>query len=194
MENPYEILGIKEGASQEEIKAAYREQVKKYHPDKHQNNPLHELAEEKLQEVNEAYDILTKSRKGGSSRPSTGGGDFTDIRLNIDRGNIDIAERLLMSRPPNCGEWYFLKGMICVHKNWYEEGFKNIQTAIAMEPNNYEYQRMFNQLNKAGGGFKTEAYNRGYGSNRNGMCEMCQCMICTDCCCESMGGDFIDCC
>jgi molecular chaperone DnaJ len=45
MKNPYKILGIKEGASQKEIKEAYLKQVKKYHPDKHQNNPLYELAE-----------------------------------------------------------------------------------------------------------------------------------------------------
>ncbi|HAF60007.1 MAG TPA: molecular chaperone DnaJ, partial [Clostridiales bacterium UBA9856] len=54
MKNPYEVLGIKEGASIEEIKAAYKEQVKKYHPDLHQDNPLYELAQEKLQEINEA--------------------------------------------------------------------------------------------------------------------------------------------
>ena len=38
--NPYEMLKIREGASDEEIKAAYKELVKKYHPDRYQNNPL----------------------------------------------------------------------------------------------------------------------------------------------------------
>ena len=60
MKNPYEVLGVKEGASDEEIKKAYRELVKKYHPDKYVNNPLADLAAEKMKEINDAYDALTK--------------------------------------------------------------------------------------------------------------------------------------
>ena len=56
--NPYEVLGVKQGASQEEIKSAYRKLVKKYHPDQYGDNPLKELAQEKLAEVNKAYDML----------------------------------------------------------------------------------------------------------------------------------------
>ncbi|NLN66139.1 MAG: DnaJ domain-containing protein [Clostridiaceae bacterium] len=65
MRNPYEVLGLKEGASAEEIKKAYRELVKKYHPDRYMDNPLSDLAEEKLREVNEAYDYLMKNGGGG---------------------------------------------------------------------------------------------------------------------------------
>lgn len=67
VKNPYEVLGISEGASEEEIKKAYREQVKKYHPDQYQDNPLSKLAEEKLREVNEAYEYLTG--KGHTAKP-----------------------------------------------------------------------------------------------------------------------------
>lgn len=52
--NPYEVLRRSENATDEEIKKAYKELVKKYHPDKYHNNPLADLAEEKLQEINEA--------------------------------------------------------------------------------------------------------------------------------------------
>ena len=43
--NPYEVLGVSENASEAEIKKSYKELVKKYHPDKYQNNQLSDLAE-----------------------------------------------------------------------------------------------------------------------------------------------------
>ena len=79
MENPYKVLGVDKTATDEEIKAAYHRLVKKYHPDKYQDNPLADLAEEKLREVNEAYDILmnknvTSAGYGGAGYSGTGYG------------------------------------------------------------------------------------------------------------------------
>ena len=101
MNNPYEVLGVKPGASNAEIKVAYKELVKKYHPDKYQNNPLADLAEEKPQEVNEAYDMLMKQGAGaaGAGRQASsaygnpygqqsygGAGNYGAIRQLIDMG------------------------------------------------------------------------------------------------------------
>lgn len=68
--NPYEVLGVKPGASQDEIKSAYRKLVKQYHPDQYVDNPLKDLAEEKLAEVNRAYEMLKIT--SGSSNTSYG--------------------------------------------------------------------------------------------------------------------------
>lgn len=97
--NPYEILGVSENASEAEIKKAYKDLVKKYHPDKYQNNPLADLAEEKLQEVNEAYDMIMKGKAGGgygggyNGGGNYGGDDFMQVRRHIDAGNLKAAEK-----------------------------------------------------------------------------------------------------
>ena len=62
--DPYQVLGVSPNASEEEIKRAYREQSRKYHPDSYADNPLADLAEEKFKEVQEAYDQIMKSRSG----------------------------------------------------------------------------------------------------------------------------------
>lgn len=190
MQNPYEVLGIREGASQEEIKAAYKEQVKKYHPDRHQDNPLYELAEEKLQEINEAYDYLMKNgsysggNKGyaaGSQRQSP---EFQEIRRNIDRGNLGAAEASLNRTKTRGAEWFFLNGMISLRKGWYDDAITNVQTALSMDPGNPEYRNAMNSMVQSSGGYRTNAYGRGYNNNNDELCRMLQCYCCADALCD----------
>ena len=74
MNDPYKVLGVSPNASDEEVKKAYREMAKKYHPDQYANTPLADLAGEKMKEVNEAYDTIVKQRKAGSSGQAGGYG------------------------------------------------------------------------------------------------------------------------
>ena len=128
MSDPYRVLGVSPNASDEEIKAAYRELARKYHPDSYVGNPLSDLAAEKMKEINEAYDLIMKQRAGGSSGSSSGGGYggynsqsqntyggsgiFARIRQYIATGNIIQAEQMLNSVPDRNAEWYFLMGAV----------------------------------------------------------------------------------
>ena len=67
MNDPYQTLGVAETASDEEIKKAYRELARKYHPDNYHDNPLADLAQEKMKEINAAYEEINRRRSAGGS-------------------------------------------------------------------------------------------------------------------------------
>lgn len=56
MRDPYQVLGVPSTATDEEVKKAYRNLAKKYHPDNYHDDPLADLAQEKMKEINEAYE------------------------------------------------------------------------------------------------------------------------------------------
>ena len=60
MSDPYEILGVQRGASEEEIKKAYKRLSRKYHPDANLDNP--KAAEEKFKEIQQAYQQVMKEK------------------------------------------------------------------------------------------------------------------------------------
>ena len=184
--NPYEVLGVREGASQEEIKAAYKELVKKYHPDKYANNPLSDLAEEKMAEINQAYDMLMKGSAGSGSTGGGWGYDFMQVRRDIDAGRLDAADAALNGQGSRTAEWFFLKGVIASRRGWYDEAMRNLQTACSMEPGNQEYQRHYASLANSGSMFRNQAQGRGYQNQSSDAfcCKALQCYICADCCCD----------
>lgn len=72
--NPYEVLGVSPNATDEEVKKAYRDLSRKYHPDANANNPLKDLAEEKFKEVQSAYSQIMDMRANGNSNYQQGSG------------------------------------------------------------------------------------------------------------------------
>lgn len=201
MNNPYEILGVKENASSEEIKKAYREKVKQYHPDQYGDNPLKDLAEDKLREVNEAYDSLMKKNSynnNNSYRPnepnynnSYSGNSFQEIRMDLNGGNIVGAETKLNSCTNRNAEWQFLMGMVHLRKGWYDSAYNMISTASRMDPNNFEYKQALNQLNRTQNSYRNTYY--GQRNSSNDICNTCMNLWMLDTCCECCGGDCISC-
>ena len=198
--NPYEVLGVSENASDEEIKKAYRELVKKYHPDKYVNNPLADLAAEKIKEINMAYDMITKQRSGSSGTSSgssydNGDSNFSYIVSLINSNRLDEAINELEKMPASSrgAYWYYLMGEIAKRKGWYNNARQYYQTAVNMDPSNGAYRQAYNAMNNQSTVYTYQSTGRGY-RRADSTCDCCTSLLCADCCCECMGGDLIACC
>lgn len=201
--NPYEVLGVSENADAETIKKAYKELVKKYHPDKYVNNPLADLAAEKMKEINKAYDMLTKNNAASTGSGGTGGysgggygaGGFGGAYQNIKptfqmvRQLVSMRQytqaQLFLQQLPKTAEWYYLNGIISIGRGWYTQGIQSLEQAVKMDPDNVEYSDMLNNVKN-----RSTAYNTGGGAYTTGTdcCSAvpCYCLPCFcpgSCCC-----------
>ncbi|NBI09105.1 molecular chaperone DnaJ [Colidextribacter sp. OB.20] len=191
MRDPYSVLGISQNASDEEVKKAYRELARKYHPDNYQNNPLADLAEEKMKEINEAYDTITKQRSGGYTGGAPSGGygggyqqrgyasgnpNYARVRNLINAGDLGQAEQLLYEVGQKDGEWYFLAGSIAYRKGWLDEAMQNYTRAVQMDPNNMEYRQALALMQRGGmGGYRPAGYT-------SAGCDPCTTYLCCSLC------------
>ena len=190
MNDPYQILGVSENASDEEIKKAYRELARKYHPDNYHDNPLADLAQEKMKEINAAYEQITKERASGKRGSGSGGASYgasgyggyggyqgyggyggsqsysgqssvlQQARIAINTGNISRAEALLANYSDHNAEWNFLKGAVCYRRGWLDEALRYYRTACQMDPTNAEYRQALEYME----GTDDTAYRPGGGS------------------------------
>ena len=215
MRDPYQVLGIPSTATDEEVKKAYRNLARKYHPDNYHDNPLEDLAQERMKEINEAYETIRNQRKaaqsGGQSgygsgyNPGYGAGYNTGyntgysgaygaawqrIRLAISQGNLNLAEELLNAQTDHNGEWNFLKGAVCYKRGWMDEARRYYETAVQMDPGNAEYRQALEFMER---GTQTAYHPNGtpFGTD---LCGGNPCL--TLCCLYSLcnGGGYVLCC
>ncbi len=188
--DPYQVLGVSPSATDEEVKKAYRDLVKKYHPDRYKDSALKERASEKLKEVNAAYDEVTRIRQGkgadqsygyGTYNTSTGSPKYSVVRSRIQTGDLSGADALLNAMTERDAEWYYLKGVILLRRGWYDGARQNFYTAYQMDPGNREYASAYNSVNSFGGPFGR--YYAGSGANECSMCDLCAGLMCMDMCC-----------
>ena len=200
MRDPYQVLGVPSTATDEEVKKAYRDLARKYHPDNYHDNPLADLAQERMKEINEAYEAVQSQRKaaraggysggyggyqegyqtGYQSGYQSGGSRYQRIRMAISQGNLNLAEELLNAMTDHDAEWSFLKGAICYRRGWLDEARRYYQNAVNMDPDNQEYQRALDIAEGRSTAYRPEGYdNVTTGTCGNGDClRLCGATLC----------------
>lgn len=209
--NVYEILGISQNATEDEVKAAYRALAQKYSGPEYQESPMKEEAEQKMEEINAAFDqVMGELRNaqtldgnpmqgnaaGGQSH--SGAGKWSEIRALINAGNIDqaIDELNAIQGGASQAEWNFLMGSAFYYKGWLNEALRYFSTACRLAPGNREYEAALRSLQTSQNGQMPNNPYGGYGSYGApgtqtmscSCCDMCMAMMCMDTCCSCCGG------
>lgn len=179
MTNPYQVLGVSPGASDDEIKKAYRTLSRKYHPDANVNNPNKAQAEERFKEVQQAYDQIMKEKQQGGGYSgygyNTSGGTSGGYRYGYSGNrsyyqnstdspqmqaaanyiaNRHYAEALNVLNGIPFGErkarWYYYSAVANQGAGNNIIAKEHAQRAVEMEPSNMEYRQFLQHLEFGG--------------------------------------------
>lgn len=194
--DPYSVLGISPSATNDEVKRAYRDLSRKYHPDSYAGNPLSGLAEEKFKEVQEAYNQIMQEREGGQSyggasyrQSQDTSPEMATVYSHINARRYQDALNLLYRIPDRTARWYYLSAAANAGIGNNIQAQNDARTAVNMEPNNPEYRQLLNQLQWSGQRYQTTQRQSGMPTTGNCCCDL----WIADSCCECMGGDLCSC-
>lgn len=147
--NAYEILGLPDTATQEEIDARYKELREKYQRDRFLPGDEGEEASEKLQQIEVAYrDINIQRQEREQSQEFTDDKDYTAIQALITANKLDEAQRKLDERVTRDAEWHYVQSILFYKRNWFLESKRQLELACQMEPDNQRYKQSLEKLTK----------------------------------------------
>ena len=208
MMNPYQVLGVTPGASDEEIKKAYRTMSRKYHPDANVNNPNKAAAEEKFKEVQQAYDQIMKEKQQGSSygynsgAENGGGYRYTGNRsyqTGTESPQLKAAANYSANRcfaealnvlngipfAERRARWYYFSARANQGAGNNLIAREHAARAVEMEPSNMEYRQFLQYLEFGGTWYTTmgNSYDRPYAGTGNWCLSMLFLNMLCNCCC-----------
>lgn len=147
--NPYEILGIAENATPQEIEKKYLQLREKYQKDRFLPGEAGEEASEKLQQIEVAYrDILLAKEESKQTQDFKEEEDYSEIQQMIMNNRLDDAQTKLDNRVTRDAEWHYIQSILFYKRNWFLESKKQLELACQMEPDNQRYKQSLEKLTK----------------------------------------------
>jgi molecular chaperone DnaJ len=167
MADPYSILEINPGASDEELTKAYRRLAKKYHPD---INPGNKTAEQKMREVNAAYDEIKKQRSGGANYQQADSSygrqsqnfEMNQVRIFVENRRYRDALFVLSQLPNHTGEWFFYSAIANAGTGNRATALSHAGEAVRMEPGNIQFRQLLDQLERSSFAYRQAGEGRGF--------------------------------
>ncbi len=140
--NPFEVLGVKPGADEQTVRAAYRRLVKSCHPDQFQEAARQKAAQEQLVKLNLAYEaalrLVPKVTVGFNLISQEEAKHFA--RRLVEQGNLESALRQLNRADSKDAEWFFLQGQILMALKQYENAHQSYREAVRRDPDNRTFR------------------------------------------------------
>ncbi len=209
-QDPYVILEINRDASQAEILEAYKSKRSFYQAHVFDEGEAGATAARKLEELDQAYQMaMEASHETATVSDENDSFGYSDVKTLIKNKKFDEAQRRLDDITLRDGEWHYYQAIIFYEKSWLNESKRQLEMALAEDPNNEKYKRSLENLKrkidgtnafereKSGTNYNNNVPPKSYSQNADvadGICTACQALWCADCCCECMGGDLIRCC
>ena len=141
----YEILGVTESSSDEEIKAKYEELKKKYSEERFLEGEAGNEAAKMLNRIDVAYNEIMTARSEKRTAESAGS-SYAKAEQLIREGKINEAQAVLDEFNERPAEWHYLQSVVFYRKNWMNESKKQLEIAMQMDSSNEKYRTAYNKL------------------------------------------------
>lgn len=193
MQQYYELFGLDENATDEELSARYEELKAKYKEDRWLDGEAGNEAAKMLTKLDTAYQEITSARREQKTSENTDS-VYEDIARLLKEDNVERAQTLLDNCNERPAEWHYLQAVVYYKKNWSNDSKKQLEIAMQMDPDNVKYRNAYGKMNA-----KNEYQKQSAGNTQNpyanpnaqgdmndqmgggGCWDCCQAYLCANC-------------
>ena len=148
--NGYQVLNIPANATRDEIRAAYRELARRWHPDRFLPGPERDWANEKMADINAAYRLCLNGLRDAKVSAASEDEALKRVQALIDDGQYQSARKLLMGLGTRCAEWNYLFGWVLLHQSDTQKALIYLSVAAHQNPNSVKYARALKEAQQRG--------------------------------------------